>query len=116
MIQMIASRAVLEQALADLDHAAEKGYEHCVVILKIVSAGDSISDTVVGYDRQILLKAHPTNGSFDWGNTTLYYDTPGMEHMALVQLDEKTLERARKAGAEPVKKRDRKGFGPPRII
>lgn len=60
------TEAELRKALTELEVAKERGFKHSVAILHIFQAGEMIDDNKVRYDS-LILKAHPTKPSKDWG-------------------------------------------------
>ena len=65
-MEMVISAAELRKALYDIEAAEKNGFMFCLAVLKLDSAGPSISDCRVRYSDMIE-KAHPTDGSLDWG-------------------------------------------------
>ncbi len=56
----------LRRALVDIEKAEANGFNHCLAVLKIVSAGKMLDQNRVEYS-DIYEKAHPTIGKLDWG-------------------------------------------------
>lgn len=56
----------LRKALADIEAAEKNGFHFCLAVLRLVSAGPSLSDCCVAYDSMIE-QAHPTDGNLKWG-------------------------------------------------
>ena len=56
----------LRRALADIENAEKNGFNHCLAVFRIISAGYMIDDTRANYS-DLLERAHPTDGSLNWG-------------------------------------------------
>lgn len=56
----------LRKALADLERAEKNGFMHCLAVFSMVSAGRMLDQNRAEYSDMIE-KAHPTDGAFDWG-------------------------------------------------
>jgi hypothetical protein len=56
----------LRRALADIEAAEKNGFMHCLAVLQLISVGPNISQCIVRYS-DLIEKAHPTDGKFDWG-------------------------------------------------
>ena len=56
----------LRSALADIEKAEKNGFDHCLAVLKITSVGHMLDDNRLEY-LDMIEKAHPTDGSLDWG-------------------------------------------------
>lgn len=56
----------LRKALADIEAAERNGFNHCLCVFKITSAGHMLDSCRASYSDMIE-KAHPTDGNFDWG-------------------------------------------------
>jgi hypothetical protein len=58
--------AQLRAALADIEEAERNGFQHCLAVLKLTSAGDTLDECKVRYS-DLLERAHPTDGRLNWG-------------------------------------------------
>tara|TARA_Y100000310_G_scaffold9550_1_gene10054 strand:- start:228 stop:485 length:258 start_codon:yes stop_codon:yes gene_type:complete len=56
----------LRKALKEIERAEKNGFMHCQSVFELVRAGQSLSDNIANF-TEILEKAHPTDGSLDWG-------------------------------------------------
>lgn len=56
----------LRRALADIERAESHGFMHCLAVFRLSSVGYSISD-VRGTYSDLIERAHPTDGRYDWG-------------------------------------------------
>ncbi len=56
----------LRAALADIERAESNGFNHCLAVFQMATAGPMISDNTATYSDMIE-RAHPTNGAMDWG-------------------------------------------------
>lgn len=56
----------LRKALLDIENAEKNGFMYCEAVFKIAQAGRSISDNKAEYS-DLFEKAHPTDGSLNWG-------------------------------------------------
>lgn len=56
----------LRKALADIERAEANGFNHCIPVFKITSAGAMIDSCRATYS-DIIERAHPTDARFDWG-------------------------------------------------
>ena len=56
----------LLKALADIDEAEKNGFMFCTPCFEISEMGFSLSDYKAKYS-DLIEKAHPTNGNFNWG-------------------------------------------------
>jgi hypothetical protein len=65
-IEMCLTREELLTALKQLDIAHENGFKHSLAIVQLVQAGECVDKFIAKYDS-LILKAHPTNPSKDWG-------------------------------------------------
>jgi hypothetical protein len=65
-IEVCITGAELRKALAAIEAAEANGFDHCLAVLKLISAGFTVSEGVVEYS-DLLERAHPTDGRLDWG-------------------------------------------------
>lgn len=56
----------LRKALAEIEAAEKNGFMHCLAVFRMASAGQMLDQNRAEYSDMIE-KAHPTNGRFDWG-------------------------------------------------
>jgi len=56
----------LRNALAEIELAEERGFDHCLAVFQMSSAGPNISDCRARYS-DLIERAHPTDGKLDWG-------------------------------------------------
>ena len=56
----------LRKALSDISTAEANGFHFCLGVFTLVSAGRMIDSNRAEYS-DIIEKAHPTDGNFDWG-------------------------------------------------
>lgn len=56
----------LRKALAEIEAAEKNGFNHCLAVLEISSAGPMLSDCRASYS-DLIERAHPTNPSLNWG-------------------------------------------------
>ena len=56
----------LRKALADIDAAEKNGFMHCLAVFDITQAGKMIDECRAEYS-DLVEKAHPTDGNFNWG-------------------------------------------------
>jgi len=56
----------LRKALADIEAAEQSGFMHCLAVFSMVRAGRMLDQNVAEYSDMIE-KARPTDGNFDWG-------------------------------------------------
>ena len=56
----------LRAALKEIERAEANGFMHCLAVLQVVTVGFSLSDCRVRYS-DLVERAHPTDGRFDWG-------------------------------------------------
>lgn len=73
MINFVIPRAELEKALEKLKLVEKNGFPHSDAVFEMVSVGRSISDSQAKFET-VILKAHPTDPSKDWGCVTGYED------------------------------------------
>ena len=69
-LELTISKDELEKALAEIKEAEDAGFMYCTPVFRIFEAG-YIGKTKAKWEG-MLTKAHPTNGSFNWGRSTLY--------------------------------------------
>jgi hypothetical protein len=60
----------LRKALAEIESAENNGFMHCLAVFRIASAGRMLDQNRAEYSDMIE-KAHPTDGHFDWGRFQL---------------------------------------------
>lgn len=56
----------LRKALAAIEAAEKNGFKFCLAVFDITSVGRMISDCRGEYS-DLIERAHPTDGNFDWG-------------------------------------------------
>jgi hypothetical protein len=56
----------LRKALEDISAAEANGFQHCLCVFSLVSAGRRIDSNRAEYS-DLIEKAHPTDGTLDWG-------------------------------------------------
>ena len=56
----------LRLALADIEQAEKNGFDYCLAVLKITSVGHMLDDNRLEY-CDMIEKAHPADGSLNWG-------------------------------------------------
>jgi len=56
----------LRNALKEIEKAEANGFMYCEAVFHLKEYGSNISDCKIEFD-DICEKAHPTNGSLDWG-------------------------------------------------
>lgn len=56
----------LRKALADIEAAEANGFDHCLSVFVMTSAGRMIDECRAEYS-DLLEKAHPTDGNLNWG-------------------------------------------------
>ncbi len=56
----------LRKALADIEQAEANGFMHCLAVFDMASAGPMLDNCRAKYS-DLLEKAHPTDGNFNWG-------------------------------------------------
>ena len=66
MFTVVANAEQLRKALKDIEKAEANGFMYCQAVFHLKSYGASIDKCIIEYD-DICEKAHPTNGSLDWG-------------------------------------------------
>jgi hypothetical protein len=65
-IEFCISGEQLRAALKEIEAAENNGFKHCLAVFKFAQAGSMLSDCTAEYS-DLLERAHPTNGSLDWG-------------------------------------------------
>ena len=66
MFTVVANADQLRKALKDIEKAEANGFMYCQAVFHLKSYGANIDECVIEYDN-LCEKAHPTNGSLDWG-------------------------------------------------
>ncbi len=56
----------LRKALKDIEEAENNGFMYCLSVFKFTEIGVSLDQNRAGYSDMIE-KAHPTDGNFNWG-------------------------------------------------
>lgn len=56
----------LRKAIDEIEKAEINGFLHCLAVFRLTSAGFMISDNRASYS-DLLERAHPTDGSLNWG-------------------------------------------------
>ena len=56
----------LRKAIAEIEAAEKNGFVHCLGVFRFSQSGFMLSDNRAVYS-DLLERAHPTNGAFDWG-------------------------------------------------
>jgi len=64
----------LRKALKDIEKAEKRGFKYCLSVFTLAKVGPMLSDTEAKYS-DMLEKAHPTDGRFDWGRFQGVSDT-----------------------------------------
>ncbi len=65
-MNMCISAIELRKALADIEAAEKNGFHYCIAVFRLSSAGNTLSECRMTYSDMIE-RAHPTDGRFDWG-------------------------------------------------
>ena len=65
-MELCVSGEQLRKALAEIEAAEKNGFMHCLAVFKLASAGYMLSDCRANYS-DLIERAHPTDGSMDWG-------------------------------------------------
>ena len=68
IMEVCITKAELEKALQELNKAIENGFVDSIAILQLYQGGTSVSDCMVQANG-VILKAHPSDGSKNWGRT-----------------------------------------------
>jgi hypothetical protein len=58
--------AQLRKALAEIEAAEKNGFHYCLAVFRIAAVGTMLSDCRASYN-DLWVRAHPTDGNFDWG-------------------------------------------------
>jgi hypothetical protein len=66
MFTVVANADQLRKALKDIEKAEANGFMYCQAVFQLTSYGASIDKCIIEY-VDICEKAHPTNGSLNWG-------------------------------------------------
>ena len=56
----------LRAALVEIETAEKHGFHHCMSVFRINSCGQKLDQCTAEYS-DIVERAHPTDGHFDWG-------------------------------------------------
>lgn len=56
----------LRKALADIEAAEKNGFMHCLAVFRMTAVSNMLDGCRAGYS-DIIEKAHPTDGSYNWG-------------------------------------------------
>ncbi len=56
----------LRAALKDIEAAEANGFHHCLAVFRLPAAGPMLDQNRAEYS-DLIEKAHPTDGSLDWG-------------------------------------------------
>lgn len=65
-MEFIIRKDQLEKALRDIKKAEKNGFMACESVFTLVSAGRMLDENIAEYSDMIE-KAHPTDGNYDWG-------------------------------------------------
>ena len=66
MIDVIIPVKELKKAMAVIEKAKSAGFFYCEPIFSLISGGKNLHDCVMEYDG-IIVRAHPTDPSLNWG-------------------------------------------------
>jgi len=66
MFTVTANAEQLRKALNEIEKAEKNGFNYCLAVFHMKEYGASISDCKIEFD-DIYEKAHPTDGSLNWG-------------------------------------------------
>ena len=66
MFTVVANAEQLRKALKEIERAEAIGFNYCLAVFHLKEYGNSISDCKIEFD-DICEKAHPTDGSLNWG-------------------------------------------------
>lgn len=66
MFTMTTNAEQLRKALKEIEKAEANGFNYCLAVFNLKEYGSSISDCKIEFD-DIIEKAHPTDGSLNWG-------------------------------------------------
>lgn len=66
MFTVVATADQLRKALKEIEKAEANGFMYCLAVFHLKEYGSSILDCKIEFD-DICEKAHPTNGSLNWG-------------------------------------------------
>lgn len=65
-MELCIDAAQLRQALKAIEAAEKNGFNYCLAVFKITSAGLMLDSCRAEYS-DLLERAHPTDGRFNWG-------------------------------------------------
>ena len=77
----------LRRALLEIEKAEEHGFLFCLAVFKITSAGFQLQDCLASYS-DLLERAHPTNGHFNWGRFQSVSRTNIFRNNKLIPIEE----------------------------
>lgn len=66
MIELTITGDELRRALSAVEAAEKQGFMHCLAVVHLISAGQGIHECSLSFS-DIIERAHPTDGSKDWG-------------------------------------------------
>lgn len=65
-IEVCVSAKELRKALKRIERAEDNGFNHCLAVFRLSSAGRCLDECLMAYD-DLIERAHPTNPHFNWG-------------------------------------------------
>ena len=65
-MEFVINATQLRKALLDIENAEKNGFMYCEAVFEMVQVGRSISNNKAEY-LDLFEKAHPTDGSLNWG-------------------------------------------------
>ena len=66
MIELTITGDELRRALSAVEAAEKQGFMHCLAVVHLTSVGQGIHECSLSFS-DIIERAHPTDGSKDWG-------------------------------------------------
>ena len=66
MFTVTANAEQLRMALKEIERAEENGFHYCLAVFHMKEYGSTISDCKIEFD-DICERAHPSNGTLNWG-------------------------------------------------
>lgn len=92
----------LRKALKDIEKAESNGFDYCLAVFKLTSAGQFLSDCRANYS-DLFEMAHPTKGKLNWGRSQSVTKHYKFKKGKLVKIEDKDIVQHEEAFNKAVK-------------
>ncbi len=84
-MELCISSMELRKALEEIEAAEKNGFDYCLAVFKLQTAGHMLSDNTMGFS-DLITRADPVDGNLDWGRFQNPYTTNRFDGKKLVPL------------------------------